>query len=76
MYLLKKSFWSFTRIIRLIIGGIAFAEAFDSGEIVFYLIGGILLIQSLLVKQDCSYYCAADLNKIDNEKEIDFEEIK
>lgn len=76
MYLLNKSFWSITRIIRLAIGIIAIGEAISSGQAVFYLIGGILLVQSLLVKQDCSYHCAADQNKIDQDKEIEFEEIK
>tara|TARA_R110002049_G_scaffold7173_4_gene42574 strand:- start:5261 stop:5491 length:231 start_codon:yes stop_codon:yes gene_type:complete len=76
MYLLKRSFWSITRIIRLAIGLVAIGEAISSGQIVFYLIGGTLLVQSLLVKQDCSYHCATDEKEINQNKEIEYEEIK
>jgi hypothetical protein len=76
MYLLKRSFWSITRIIRLVIGIVAIGEAISSGQIVFYLIGGILLTQSLLVKQDCSYHCTTDVKEINHNKEIEYEEIK
>ncbi len=76
MYLLKRNFWSLTRVIRLVIGIVAVGEAVNSGQLVFYLIGGVLLVQSLLVKQDCSYHCATIQKEVDQNKEIEFEEIK
>lgn len=76
MYLFKRSFWSITRIIRLLVGIVAMGEAINSGKLVFYIIGLVLLAQSLLVQKDCSYYCVEEPYSSNKISEIESEEIK
>ncbi len=76
MYLFKRSFWSITRIIRLLVGIVAIGEAISSNKFVFYVIGLILLVQSILVQKDCSYHCVEEPKGSDKIDNIEFEEIK
>ncbi len=75
--------WTLMRIIRLGLAIVVLSEAWKNSEILFGLLGGILLFQSLS-NTGCCGVAGCDtyqspsktLSSDDNNKEITFEEVK
>ena len=75
--------WNLMRIVRAGLSVLVLTEAWKSGEIIFAVLGGILLAQVLL-NVGCCGSAGCDINQVQNEsksdetksKEVTFEEIK
>jgi len=76
--LINLKHWNWIRLVRLALTIIVGVEAYRSGEVVFYIIGSVLLVQSLFggtcgVNSSCAASNESDNQSLDSVK---YEEIK
>jgi hypothetical protein len=70
--------WNWIRLVRLALTIIVSVEAYRSGEVVFYIIGGVLLVQTIF-GGTCGINNACAVKNESNDKSLDsveYEEIK
>lgn len=72
--------WSWIRIIRLVVGGIALAQGIVTHNNILSAIGALLLFQGVLNVGCCGSTCAIPQRKTTSPKksieEVEFEEVK
>jgi hypothetical protein len=70
--------WNFSRILRLILGGIILVEGIRSGEFFFILVGGIFTLMPLFNVGCCNTACAPRNSrfKAPTNDDISYEEVK
>jgi uncharacterized membrane protein HdeD (DUF308 family) len=78
MKVLNLKQWNWIRVIRLVLTLIVGYEAIRSGEVVFYIIAGVLLIQTVFggtcgVNNSCVVNNESDKQSLEN---VEYEEIK
>jgi len=76
--LINLKYWNWIRLVRLALTVIVGVEAYRSGEVVFYIIGGVLLVQTIFggtcsVNSSCVVSNESDNQSLDS---VEYEEIK
>ncbi len=70
--------WNFSRILRLVLGGIILIEGIRSGEFLFILVGGIFTLMPLFNVGCCTTACTPRPNRFTapTDDDVSYEEVK